>query len=105
LPNSSATWISPQRLIDGSSLVLISDMNDWSPGDSKTFAPHARNGPILSGTDAANEGAGGASSAALGAQGGNVGLLDGSVSWKKIDQMQIYRGSQQWDDNGCWAMW
>jgi prepilin-type N-terminal cleavage/methylation domain-containing protein len=105
LPGSSATWISPQRLIDRSSLVLISDMNDWSPGDSKTFAPHARNGPILSGTDASNEGAGGASSAALGAQGGNLGLLDGSVSWKKIEQMQIYRGSQQWEDAGCWAMW
>ena len=25
------TWISPQKLTDSSSLVLLSDMNDWSP--------------------------------------------------------------------------
>jgi prepilin-type processing-associated H-X9-DG protein len=37
--------------------------------------------------------------------GGNVGMLDGSVSWRRIHQMQIYRGSQLWDDDGCWAMW
>jgi prepilin-type N-terminal cleavage/methylation domain-containing protein len=105
LPGSSATWISPQRLTDKSTLVLISDMNDWSPGDSKTFAPHAKNGPALSGTDASNEGSRGVSAAALGAMGGNLGFLDGSVSWKKIGQMEIYRGSQQWGDSGCWAMW
>ena len=39
------------------------------------------------------------------AAGGNVGLVDGSVAWRKINQMNIYRGSQQWDANGCWAMW
>jgi len=69
------TWISPQRLTDRSSLVLISDMNDWSPGYGQTFAPHAKNGPILQGTDASNPDAGGASSAAVGAVGGNIGLL------------------------------
>lgn len=41
----------------------------------------------------------------IGAVGGNIGLLDGSVSWKPISQMRIYRGSQMWDDLGCWAMW
>ena len=98
-------WISPQRLTDNSALVLLSDMNDWSPGYMQTFAPHARNGAILQGIDASNPNARGATSAAIGAMGGNVGLLDGSVSWKKISNMQIYRGSQQWGDMGCWAMW
>ncbi len=104
---STAQWISPQRLTDPSSLVLLSDMNDWSRADGRTFAPHGKNGPILTGADASNQnrsGAGG-SSADVGAAGGNVGLLDGSVSWKKIQQMQIYCGSQQWGDNGCIAMW
>jgi hypothetical protein len=32
-------------------------------------------------------------------------LLDGSVGWRKVSQMQTYRGSQQWQDMGCWAMW
>jgi hypothetical protein len=37
--------------------------------------------------------------------GGNIGLLDGSISWKRVQDMLIYRGSQAWDNDGCWAMW
>jgi prepilin-type N-terminal cleavage/methylation domain-containing protein len=104
---STARWISPQRLTDPSSLVLLSDMNDWSRADGRTFAPHGKNGPVLAGGDASNQtGVGsGRSSADVGATGGNVGLLDGSVSWKKTQKMQIYCGSQQWGDSGCIAMW
>jgi len=94
-------------LTDPSSLVLLSDMNDWSRADRRTFAPHGRNGAILSGTDASNQAlsGGGLSSADIGAVGGNVGLLDGSVSWKKIQNMRVYCGSQLWGDFGCIAMW
>ena len=99
------TWISPQRLTDEPTLVLVSDMNDWSPGYGQTFAPHGRSGPILNGADYSNTEAAGATSAAIGAAGGNIGLLDGSISWKPVKQMRIYRGSQMWGDNGCWAMW
>jgi len=101
------TWISPQKITDNPGLVLISDMNDWSPlyDGGRTFAPHGKNGPINQAVDAANRDAGGASSVAVGAVGGNVGLLDGSVVWKKASQMKIYRGSQMWGDDGCWAMW
>jgi prepilin-type N-terminal cleavage/methylation domain-containing protein len=104
---STAQWTSPQRLTDPSSLVLLSDMNDWSRADRRTFAPHGRNGAILSGTDASNQAlsGGGLSSADIGAVGGNVGLLDGSVSWKKIQNMRVYCGSQLWGDFGCIAMW
>jgi len=80
-------------------------MNDWSPGYGETFVPHGKGGPRLSGADASNPGANGASPVQLGAMGGNIGLLDGSVSWKKISGMAVYRGSQQWDSDGCWAMW
>jgi hypothetical protein len=103
--NGSATWISPQRLTDHSALVLLSDMNDWSPGYGQTFAPHGKNGPLLEGLDASNPHAIGATPAEIGATGGNVGLLDGSVSWRTIKKMQVYRGSQQWGDMGCIAMW
>jgi len=98
-------WISPQKLTDNPSLVLVSDMNDWSLGYGETFAPHAKNGPILEGSDASNPNANGVTSADLGAMGANVGLLDGSVSWHKLQVMQTYRGSQQWGDMGCMAMW
>ena len=99
------TWISPQRLTDNPNLVLISDMNDWSPGYGQTFAPHGKNGAILIGGDYSNLDAAGATSADIGAKGGNIGLLDGSVSWKPVTEMKIYRGSQMWDGSGCWAMW
>jgi prepilin-type N-terminal cleavage/methylation domain-containing protein len=105
LPGQTARWISPQKLTEKTTLVLLSDMNDWSPLYRKSFAPHGKNGPIRKGIDPSNVSADGMSSAAIGATGGNVGLLDGSVSWKKIQQMEIYRGSQKWDNDGCWAMW
>lgn len=98
------TWISPQRTTDSPSLVLVSDLNDWSPGYQRTFAPHGANGPILK-----NLASGGESSGErpkdIGGVGGNVGLLDGSVHWKEISQMKAYRGSQQWDQSGCFANW
>jgi prepilin-type N-terminal cleavage/methylation domain-containing protein len=105
---STATWISPQKLTDASTLVLVSEMNDWSRSDRRTFAPHGKNGPILSGPDPSNQSASGAwrgTSAQVGAVGGNVGLLDGSVSWRPVRQMQIYAGSQVWGEDGCVAMW
>ncbi len=105
LAGRTETWVSPQKLTDLSALVLLSDLNDWSPGYAKTFAPHGRNGPILADADYSNPGLSGASSLAIGAVGGNVGLLDGSVSWRTAKNMGIYRGSQQWEDSGCWAMW
>ena len=100
-----ATWISPQKLTESASLVLLSDMNDWSPLYGQTFVPHGKNGMTREGIDLSNKGATGASSEAMGASGGNVGLLDGSVQWRNIKKMEIYRGSQLWDDDGCWAMW
>jgi len=106
LPGFTNTWISPQKLTDNPGLELISDMNDWSPGYGQTFAPHGKNGKIVfGGDDFSNAGANGASSAEIGAVGGNIGLLDGSVVWRKIQAMHIYTGSQQWGNAGCWAMW
>jgi prepilin-type N-terminal cleavage/methylation domain-containing protein len=98
-------WISPQRLTDDPQLVLVSDMNDFSPGYGATFAPHGKGGPIMEGGNAANPSAGGVTPDTIGAVGGNVGLLDGSVSWKPIGQMKTYRGSQMWEGSGCWALW
>jgi len=105
LPGYTNQWISPQKLTENPELVLLSDMNDWSPLYGQTFAPHGKNGMALQGIDASNKGAGGISSADAGAVGGNIGLLDGSVQWRKIGEMLIHRGSQQWNNDGCWAMW
>lgn len=105
------TWLSPQRLTDPSSLVLLSDMNDWSFGDGRTWAPHGRNGPILTGGDLSNAGAvwtawmNSPCSALIGGMGGNLGLLDGSVCWKNARQMQVYQGSLGMGNEGATAMW
>jgi prepilin-type N-terminal cleavage/methylation domain-containing protein len=101
----STTWISPLRLTDPSSSVVISDLNDWSQLERRTFAPHGAHGPIFSGTDGSNLSDRSRTPADIGAKGGNIGLLDGSVSWRKIGQMRIYRGSQMWGNDGCMAMW
>jgi len=85
--------------------VLVSEMNDWSPASGQKFAPHGSSGAIKDGGDYSNTFASGNSSREIGAAGGNVGLLDGSVSWKPISQMDVYQGSQAWQDNGCWATW
>src|ERR1051326_1878120 len=57
-------WKSPQTSSEDPTLVLVSDMNDWSPGYGSTFAPHGKSGPIFTGLDAANLDAAGASPAA-----------------------------------------
>jgi hypothetical protein len=51
------------------------------------------------GGDFSNVGAQGSSPRKIGAVGGNVGLVDGSVNWKPLSQMKQYRGwSSQLED-------
>ena len=97
-------WISTQKLTDNSPLALVTDLNDWSPGDQKSFAPHGIRGPIMQAGDYTNPGAHGAPSATIGGKGGNVGLLSGAVLWRNIKVMGVYRGSQDHSSEGCWAM-
>jgi prepilin-type N-terminal cleavage/methylation domain-containing protein len=80
-------WVSPRKTTDNGNLVLVTDENMYYAAPSYyAHVPHAKNG-ALGGPDAT-----GYSHiiypgrplppAALGARGGNVGLLDGSASWK-----------------------
>jgi prepilin-type N-terminal cleavage/methylation domain-containing protein len=104
------TWFSPQKLTETSTNIgptspLLTDMNDWSPGYGGSIVPHGRNGAVQSAGDFSNTDANGAASATLGAVGGDVGNLDGSVAWRAIKAMSLRRGSQQYGTDGCWAMW
>jgi len=97
-------WVSPMRSTELPNMVLFSDMNDLSRSEGRTFAPHTKTGPLLKGGDqtlTTNR----VSVATFGTQGGNIALLDGSVEWKPVRRMRIYRGSQLWGDDGCIAMW
>lgn len=89
-PPATINWVSPQRLIDDPTLALVVDMNDYADPSYNvwTLAPHGARGLIQRGPwpGFINPG-GGKNSAFHGAQGGNVGLLDGSVAWKPIGLM------------------
>lgn len=98
------SWISPLTTADNPTLVLYADFNHWYTGGSGyAYIPHGGAGPIGSrdtvglGTAASPlhsiivDPSNNQSLISLGAKGGNVGLLDGSAQWKKIDQMQTYQ--------------
>jgi prepilin-type N-terminal cleavage/methylation domain-containing protein len=105
LPGRTNTWISPKTLNDRPTSEIVTDLNDWSPGYLKSFAPHGERGPILKDRDYSNSRLKGMSSKDIGGLGGNVALLDGSVSWRRIRDMREYRGSYMWEDEGCYAAW
>jgi len=93
-------WISPQTSAERSDTVLVTELNAW--GDGMVFVPHAKRGKVLVGGIFGGDVlsvTGMAPSQANGAEGGNIGLLDGSVSWKQIDEMKRYNGGE------CGTMW
>jgi prepilin-type N-terminal cleavage/methylation domain-containing protein len=96
-------WVSPRRLTDGSQLTLACDLNAWADpasGSGWVIAPHCRGGAAQQGglpfllvsrlTKPKD----------VGALGGNVLLLDGSVHWKNIRAMSnywAYQGGLYWN--------
>jgi prepilin-type N-terminal cleavage/methylation domain-containing protein len=95
-------WKSPQRTTDRPSIPIVTELNAWTTGENRTFAPHGRRGAILYYGDI---GHGGIPSKQIGAVGGNVGFLDGSAFWKRMDDMKIYRGSRLHGTEGCFTAW
>lgn len=87
VPTGCLPWKSPQKITDRLTCPIITEMNDWITESSelRTFAPHGIRGAIVQYTE---HGKGGFSSRQAGAVGGNIGLLDGSVRWKDISDMQ-----------------
>lgn len=102
---ADAEWKSPQSTTDGPSMPLVTELNAWSTGVKMTFAPHGPRGAILKAGDSSNPGLGGIPSEEIGAAGGNVGLLDGSASWRQMAEMNICRGSRSQGEGGCFAAW
>jgi prepilin-type N-terminal cleavage/methylation domain-containing protein len=102
---ANTLWVSPLRTFDRASSPLITELNAWSESESKTFAPHGTRGAILMGGDTGNTDLEGIPSKEVGADGGHVGLLDGSVSWRHMADMRVYRGSRMWDEDGCFTAW
>jgi hypothetical protein len=84
---------------------LVTELNAWSEGEGMTFAPHGANGAIMESGHSGNPNLEGIPSGEIGAAGGHIGRLDGSVTWKSMRDMKIYRGSRSWDEMGCFTAW
>ena len=106
-PATTNTWISPQKTSDDPGLTLVADLNIYAYSFMRILAPHTPGGSKVV-DEAYFEGhpeAFGQTPVDIGAEGGNVGKLDGSVAWKGIRQMRIYRTSQLWEDSGSYGYW
>jgi len=80
-------WVSPRRSSDPGTNVILADATHWG-SDGLKIAPHGKTGPILQNGNSFTRTLPGATPKEIGAVGGNLGLLDGSVSWKKLSQMK-----------------
>lgn len=105
--NVTNTWISPQKTVDDPTLPLVADLNVYAYSYQRILAPHTSRGPLI--RDEAyfelHPEAYQQTPVAIGAQGGNVGLLSGSVEWKSIARMKSYRSSQLWGADGSFGLW
>src|SRR5262245_45482749 len=101
------TWISPQKTSDDPSLVLVADLNVHSYSFQRILAPHTPRGPSVKDENYFDQHpeAFQQNPRSIGAQGGNVGLLDGSVGWKDVKRMRVFRTSQIWAEDGSWGLW
>jgi prepilin-type N-terminal cleavage/methylation domain-containing protein len=101
------TWISPQKTSDDPALVLMADLNVYCYSFLRLLAPHTARGPIVREETYFEQHpeAYEMTPRHVGAKGGNVGKLDGSVAWKDVSKMSSFRGSQLWDDQGCFGLW
>jgi prepilin-type N-terminal cleavage/methylation domain-containing protein len=107
-------WTGPMRT--DQTKEVIADANYWSLTPSQTMpaitvVPHGSSGAMvrpLSTTGASSAStttttsAAGATSAAMGAMGGNVGSLPGSVIWRPIRLMNTWPASKDGSAKGNW---
>jgi prepilin-type N-terminal cleavage/methylation domain-containing protein len=87
-PNDPKYWYSPAKTSESGTNFIIADANHW--GDVLLMAPHCKGGPFQSGGATFTRALSATydSPAKVGAAGGNVGLLDGSVRWVGLRQMK-----------------
>jgi prepilin-type processing-associated H-X9-DG protein len=91
-------WASAQRVTEAPALPVLADLNEHSPADRWTIAPHTRQRqPVVFG-------GAGLTPAQVGAEGGNVAFLDGSARWIPIErQTPHYTASDEANYIGYWS--
>jgi prepilin-type N-terminal cleavage/methylation domain-containing protein len=116
LPYPGTTWVSPRKLTDDPGAIVLADLNTFTYGENGSIIPHTGRGWALVG----NSSFGIKSTMALpnslygpqdlhpgkfGGAGGNVARLDGSVAWKRMRDMKVYRGSSAFGADGALCLW
>ena len=105
----SLSWTGPVKATGNKE--VIADANYWIPNSSlvMTIAPHTSSGSLVASaailptnSPASTSPAPGFPSAAMGAMGGNIGSLDGSVIWRPILSMAQYPASTDGSALGNW---
>jgi len=105
----SLSWTGPMKATENK--VVIADANYWSTTSSQamTLAPHTSSGALVASaailavnSPAATSPTAGSASAAMGAMGGNIGSLNGSVIWRSIRSMAQYPASTDGSASGNW---
>jgi prepilin-type N-terminal cleavage/methylation domain-containing protein len=86
------SWHSPLKVAESGTNVILADANHWG-NDGFIAAPHTKGGSLAQNSSTFFYGPAGKTAAAWGAQGGNVGALDGSVIWKSMKQMRTNQAS------------
>lgn len=95
-------WNSPRKATDSGTNVILADANIWDT-QPLILAPHGKTGPILENGSVYVRNKGQGSSQSIGGLGGNVGHMDGSVIWKKMERMKTNYAFT--DATYSWAAW
>lgn len=100
-------WVSPQKTLEAPSLPLVADLNIYTYSFERILAPHTARGFTVWDEHyfRGHREARAQTPKDAGAQGGNVGLLDGSAAWKSFTRMTLYRTSHLWDADGSFGYW
>ena len=109
------SWVSPQKLTVDPQLLVLTDLNTFTISDKASFIPHTAHGPLLVGGEIFGvipdrkcpgvESPDDLHPARFGGAGGNVARLDGSISWRPMNQMKVHIGSSVLKENGALAVW
>jgi hypothetical protein len=94
-------------MTDLPTLPIVADLNVYCYSFQRILAPHAARGPVVREENYfdANPAAYSQTPESIGAKGGNIGLLDGSASWKSIKNLKPYRASHLWEADGAFGLW
>jgi prepilin-type N-terminal cleavage/methylation domain-containing protein len=104
--SASDYWVVPHKTSDAGTNVIMADATHWTlPGISPLIiVPHGKTGAILQNRNSfiTSYPATVVTAKDKGAVGGHLGLLDGSVTWKKIAQMKTNQVSSYAAYEGAW---